>query len=72
MFQHFDIVINLNVKAKSSNVLSCTFNFEHLSNISFEEEYKLKGKKEKEKKRKRPKRVDEARVRTLNLSTRDE
>ena len=25
MSVHFDIVINLNVKAKSSNVLSCTF-----------------------------------------------
>ena len=43
---HFDIVIDLKVKDMSSNVLTCAFYSEH-SYISFEEEWKLKGKKGK-------------------------
>ena len=71
MCLHFDIVINLNVKAKSSNFLSCTFYSELIEHI-FEDECKLKGKKEKESKRKDPKKVDMARARPLNLPTREE
>ena len=43
----------------------------NVSNVSFEEECKSKGKKEKKRKGKDQK-VDVARARTLNLPTREE